>query len=124
MVEWLRWIVAIIIIAIGIGIAFIPAVSDFLTNQYAGIAYVYIIVLCLLAYGVGKWISSIYEKKVQEKMILHVADHHVSPGKKQWTWGCGDFGKAWDRNLTDDKETGYRVGFAKEKLRKNLMIKP
>lgn len=36
-----------------------------------------------------------------EAGILHVADHHVSPGKKQWTWGCGDFGKAWDRNLTD-----------------------
>ncbi len=34
--------------------------------------------------------------------ILHVADHHVSPGKKQWTWGNGDFGKAWDRNLTDE----------------------
>lgn len=34
--------------------------------------------------------------------VLHVADHHVSPGKKQWTWGNGDFGKAWDRNLTDE----------------------
>ncbi|MDM2928440.1 DUF5107 domain-containing protein [Citrobacter sp. Cm046] len=34
--------------------------------------------------------------------LLHVADHHVSPGKKQWTWGYGDFGVAWDRNLTDD----------------------
>ena len=34
--------------------------------------------------------------------IMHVADHHISPGKKQWTWGCGDFGKAWDRNLTDE----------------------
>lgn len=34
--------------------------------------------------------------------ILHVADHHISPGKKQWTWGCGDFGKTWDRNLTDE----------------------
>lgn len=34
--------------------------------------------------------------------LLHVADHHVSPGKKQWTWGNGDFGQAWDRNLTDD----------------------
>lgn len=34
--------------------------------------------------------------------ILHIADHHISPGKKQWTWGCGDFGKAWDRNLTDN----------------------
>lgn len=34
--------------------------------------------------------------------VLHVADHHVSPGKKQWTWGCSDFGKAWDRNLTDE----------------------
>ena len=33
--------------------------------------------------------------------ILHIADHHVSPGKKQWTWGNGDFGRAWDRNLTD-----------------------
>ncbi|MDR2121422.1 MAG: DUF5107 domain-containing protein [Tannerella sp.] len=34
--------------------------------------------------------------------LLHVADHHISPGKKQWTWGCGDFGVAWDRNLTDE----------------------
>src|SRR5690606_16698665 len=34
--------------------------------------------------------------------LLHVADHHVSPGKKQWTWGSGDFGKAWDRNLTNE----------------------
>lgn len=33
--------------------------------------------------------------------MLHVANHHVSPGKKQWTWGNGDFGRAWDRNLTD-----------------------
>jgi tetratricopeptide (TPR) repeat protein len=33
--------------------------------------------------------------------VLHVANHHVSPGKKQWTWGNGDFGEAWDRNLTD-----------------------
>jgi len=34
--------------------------------------------------------------------MLHVANHHVSPGKKQWTWGNGDFGQAWDRNLTDE----------------------
>ena len=34
--------------------------------------------------------------------LLHIADHNVSPGKKQWTWGNGDFGRAWDRNLTDD----------------------
>lgn len=34
--------------------------------------------------------------------LLHVADHHVSPGKKQWTWGNGEFGQAWDRNLTDE----------------------
>ncbi|MDR2473672.1 MAG: DUF5107 domain-containing protein [Tannerella sp.] len=34
--------------------------------------------------------------------MLHVADHRVSPGKKQWTWGYCDFGRAWDRNLTDE----------------------
>ncbi len=41
-----------------------------------------------------------YEEHVQGG-LLHVANHHISPGKKQWTWGNGDFGQAWDRNLTD-----------------------
>jgi len=34
--------------------------------------------------------------------MLHVANHHVVPGKKQWTWGNGDFGQSWDRHLTDE----------------------
>ncbi len=42
-----------------------------------------------------------YENDTQAGM-LHVASHHLSPGKKQWTWGNGDFGRAWDRNLTDE----------------------
>jgi tetratricopeptide (TPR) repeat protein len=33
--------------------------------------------------------------------IVHYANHHISPGKKQWTWGNHEFGYAWDRNLTD-----------------------
>lgn len=33
--------------------------------------------------------------------FVHVADRHVAPGKKQWTWGDAPFGWAWDRNLTD-----------------------
>ena len=33
--------------------------------------------------------------------IVHVANHHIAPGKKQWTWGNHEFGYAWDRNLTD-----------------------
>lgn len=32
--------------------------------------------------------------------VVHVANHHVVPGKKQWTWGNHEFGYAWDRNLT------------------------
>ena len=42
-----------------------------------------------------------YENDTRAGM-LHVASHHISPGKKQWTWGDGDFGRAWDRNLTDE----------------------
>ncbi len=38
----------------------------------------------------------------QRAGMVHVADHHVVPGKKQWTWGNGDFGRAWDRQLTDE----------------------
>lgn len=38
--------------------------------------------------------------------VVHVANHHVSPGKKQWTWGNHTFGYAWDRNLTDPDERG------------------
>lgn len=41
-----------------------------------------------------------YENDTRAGM-LHVANHRFSPGKKQWTWGNGDFGRAWDRNLTD-----------------------
>ncbi|HVZ64599.1 MAG TPA: DUF5107 domain-containing protein [Lacunisphaera sp.] len=33
--------------------------------------------------------------------LVQVADHHIAPGKKQWTWGNHEFGYAWDRNLTD-----------------------
>jgi tetratricopeptide (TPR) repeat protein len=39
-----------------------------------------------------------HEKKAG---LLHVANRHISPGKKQWTWGCGEFGIAWDKQLTD-----------------------
>ena len=34
--------------------------------------------------------------------MVHVADHHIAPGKKQWTWGNHEFGYAWDRSLTED----------------------
>ncbi|MBE0695577.1 MAG: DUF5107 domain-containing protein, partial [Anaerolineaceae bacterium] len=33
--------------------------------------------------------------------MIHVANHHIVPGKKQWTWGNSDFGQSWDRQLTD-----------------------
>ncbi len=38
--------------------------------------------------------------------VVHIANHHISPGKKQWTWGNHDFGYAWDRNLTESDEKG------------------
>jgi tetratricopeptide (TPR) repeat protein len=34
--------------------------------------------------------------------FVHVANRHVAPGKKQWTWGDHAFGHAWDRELTDN----------------------
>ena len=33
---------------------------------------------------------------------ISVADHYISIGKKMFTWGDGDFGKAWCANLTDN----------------------
>ena len=38
--------------------------------------------------------------------VMQVGNHHVAPGKKQWTWGNHDFGYAWDRNLTEPDERG------------------
>lgn len=38
--------------------------------------------------------------------VVHVANHHISPGKKQWTWGNHEFGYAWDRSLTDPDANG------------------
>jgi len=33
--------------------------------------------------------------------FVHVANHYIAPGKKQWTWGNHEFGYAWDRSLTE-----------------------
>ena len=33
--------------------------------------------------------------------FVHWADRSIAPGKKQWTWGDGEVGRAWDRHLTD-----------------------
>lgn len=41
-----------------------------------------------------------YDHKAQVG-VVHVANHHIAPGKKQWTWGNHEFGYAWDRSLTD-----------------------
>jgi len=38
--------------------------------------------------------------------VVHVANHHIAPGKKQWTWGNHEFGYAWDRSLTDPDKNG------------------
>ena len=59
-----------------------------------------------------------YENDTKAGM-LHVASHHLSPGKKQWTWGNGDFGRAWDRNLTDEStpEEREKWGFTEEGFR-------
>ena len=59
-----------------------------------------------------------YENDTKAGM-LHVASHHFSPGKKQWTWGNGDFGRAWDRNLTDEStpEEREKWGFKTEGFR-------
>jgi tetratricopeptide (TPR) repeat protein len=46
-----------------------------------------------------------YDYKAQAG-IVHIANHHISPGKKQWTWGNHEFGYAWDRNLTDKDGKG------------------
>ncbi len=37
----------------------------------------------------------------KEGGFIHVANRHIAPGKKQWTWGNAEFGQAWDRELTD-----------------------
>ncbi len=42
-----------------------------------------------------------YDHKHKAGLVL-VANHHIAPGKKQWTWGNHPFGYAWHRNLTDE----------------------
>lgn len=42
-----------------------------------------------------------YDSKA-EGGFIHVANRHIAPGKKQWTWGNDPFGRAWDRELTDE----------------------
>jgi tetratricopeptide (TPR) repeat protein len=42
-----------------------------------------------------------YDHRADAGLVL-IANHHIAPGKKQWTWGNQSFGYAWDRNLTEN----------------------
>ncbi len=33
--------------------------------------------------------------------VVHIADHHISPGKKMFTWGYNQLSKSWENALTD-----------------------
>lgn len=33
--------------------------------------------------------------------VIHIANHHVSPGKKMFTWGLSKLAKSWEQALTD-----------------------
>lgn len=33
--------------------------------------------------------------------VVHIGDHHVSPGKKMFTWAYGQLSKSWEKALTD-----------------------
>ncbi|MFC1614851.1 DUF5107 domain-containing protein, partial [Gemmatimonadota bacterium] len=33
--------------------------------------------------------------------VVHVANHHLVPGKKLWEWGPGPVGRMWDKMLTE-----------------------
>jgi tetratricopeptide (TPR) repeat protein len=54
-----------------------------------------------MAMGSSEDFSGGYDHKKRAGLIL-LANHHIAPGKKQWTWGNHAFGYAWDRNLTDE----------------------
>ncbi len=41
-----------------------------------------------------------YDHRAQGGMV-HVASHHVMPGKKLWTWGSGPSGRIWEDILTE-----------------------
>ncbi|TYR38469.1 DUF5107 domain-containing protein [Sphingobacterium phlebotomi] len=37
----------------------------------------------------------------QKRGVVHVADHHVSPGKKMFTWAYNQLSESWENALTD-----------------------
>ena len=41
-----------------------------------------------------------YDEKT-EQGVIHVADHHISPGKKMFTWAYNQLSKTWEHALTD-----------------------
>ena len=49
-----------------------------------------------------------YDHKA-EGGFVHVANKHIAPGKKQWTWGNEAFGKAWDRELSDSGDPYFEL---------------
>src|SRR5699024_3722990 len=37
----------------------------------------------------------------RESGVVHIGDHHISPGKKMFTWGYKQLAQTWENTLTD-----------------------
>ncbi len=47
----------------------------------------------------ANWFGT-YDHRAEAGMV-HVADYHVMPGKKLWSWGSGPSGRIWEEILSD-----------------------
>jgi len=51
--------------------------------------------------GLGQDYFGYYDHKLRIGAV-HIADYHLMPGKKFFTWGMAEHALSWQRNLTDD----------------------
>ncbi len=56
--------------------------------------------ISIFAFEAGEDFMGGYNHKL-DAGVLHVADHHLVPGKKLWEWGPGTVAQAWDKILTE-----------------------
>lgn len=76
-----------------------PAIPNYAPNDLSWYANIPV-PTSYMAIGSTQDFSGGYDYK-KAAGLIQISNHHISPGKKQWTWGNHAFGYAWDRNLTD-----------------------
>ena len=111
--DFLKWIVTVVALAIGIILMATPAVNNGLAEISWVLPIVVFVAVVVAGYGLGELLTSLYMKKTEPLTIYNAYELPIISRMKWLGW----------EGIQTERSGAPRLNFSKKKIRKNLKFK-